>query len=133
MGRTKKVVEADAPAKTPKAKVIAGKPKPEAVEPNIVNGFVIEDNIPIPARKRFGGNSIYPVANLQVGQSFIVPANVDADLYADHNELGKAIKEQLRTISNRLSGAVRRFTKKNEALKFRVAITDDGVRVWRTE
>lgn len=120
-----------APKKEPKAKVKAAKVETEATE--VTSSFELEDNIPMPARQRFGNSTPYPFATMEVGQSFIVRVEVDADLYVDDNELGKAVVEEQRKIANRLSGATRRFTKSREGFKFGVRTVEGGVRVWRTE
>lgn len=128
MGRPKKDA---APKKAAKAKT-----KPEATETEAVatsSAFVLEDNIPLPARQRFGNTTPYPFASMGVNQSFIVEATVDADLYVNDDELGKAIVEEQRKIANRLGGAVRRFTKTHPDFKFAVRTVEGGVRVWRTE
>jgi hypothetical protein len=51
-------------------------------------------------------------------QSFVVKAKDD---------------EEKKRIANRLSGATRRFTKHNPAVKFAVRTVEDGIRVWRVE
>lgn len=99
----------------------------------VASKFTLEDNVPLPARIRAGGVSPYPFASMQVGQSFLVQADIDPDLYTSDEEFGKALVEEFRVLANRLSGATRRFTKTHEGYKFAVRTTSDGVRVWRVE
>lgn len=133
------------PAKTAAPKI--KKPKKEkvvkAVEADVPaapaaasSSIVIEKDIPIPATVRNGGASPYPFGQMEVNDSFIIKSSKDADLFASDEEFGKALLEDYRTIANRLSGAVRRFTKKTEEnFRFRVKTvpSEGGVRVWRVE
>lgn len=71
----------------------------------------VESGIPVPARtNRQGGRpSIYPFADLKVGESFFVP--------------GKTVKT--------MSQAARRAVKRLE-IELITCIVEGGVRVWRT-
>ena len=76
--------------------------------------FTIEDGISVPERfvpTSTGRKSVYPLADLQPGQSFMVPQG-EGDL--------KKIARNLRTATARLKGS-----------KFTVRTVDGGVRVWR--
>lgn len=118
-----------APAPAPKAK---GK---DAPAPATAGGFVLETGIDIPARTRFGGEGTetsYPFADMTAGQSFLMPVSVPETI-KDEKEKAKAFKEEARKLSNRISGAIRRFKKNNPGANFAVRTVDNGVRVWRTE
>lgn len=92
------------------------------------------------SRARFGGSSaLYPFATMEKGQSFFIPAEkVDASAYSSETEANKAQSEACSLVANRLSGAVRRFTKRNAGYTFQVKTVNDtqrgwGIRVRRTE
>jgi len=119
------------PAKEPKTETATTVAAEKAAP--VASAFTLEDNVPIPARIRAGGVSPYPFIDMQPGQSFVVEASVDADLYTSASEAEKAKAEESRTIANRLSGAVRRFTKRHTGYKFAVRTVPEGVRVWRVE
>ena len=76
--------------------------------------FQLETGIPVPPRASFGSvrGSKYPFADMEVGESFLVPEDV-----------------KLTTIRS----AIGAFNKNNKTVKFAVRNTDTGVRVWRTE
>lgn len=103
--------------------------------------FEIETGIPVPARRRptSSGSSLYPLASLEVGQSFFIAAQVDVSNYADATEGAKAQKEAIDTVINRMAGAIRRFLKSRNANEYnfivRADVKDDvqGVRVFREE
>lgn len=77
--------------------------------------FVLETGIEIPKRtvpgRRTG--SKYPFAQMEVGQSFLMSADVKA----------QTIRSAIGAFSKRYS----------DAGKFAVRNTDQGLRVWRTE
>lgn len=78
------------------------------------------------------------LAAMPVGASFLEPVEV-LDTIKDPAEREKVFKEKARIVSNRLSGAIRRFKKNNpEGFEFAMRTVDDpalgtGVRVWRQE
>ncbi len=79
--------------------------------------FVLEDGVPIAARRNSGNGgrrgSKYPFAQMQPGQSFLVP-------------------EDVKTLTVR--SAVGAFNKRNQAdCKFAVRVTPEGTRVWRVQ
>jgi hypothetical protein len=80
--------------------------------------FQIETNIPMPERTSSPGRtaSIYPLADMYVGDSFLVPLN-------------PITKEDRRRVSSSTSA----FTKRNKDLnvKFSIRAVDGGLRVWR--
>ena len=105
--------------------------------------FEIEDNVELTAKAGGGGQgTIYPFADLKVGQSFLVPVEIDKSAKtADARRASFA--ENARKVSNRLNGAKGRFAKKhpevNIALRTIAPGTTDsdgepmlaGVRVYR--
>lgn len=134
MARPKKA----APKKAKAVKTAEKTETTEAAAPAPVistSKITIDKNVPIPATVRSGGVSPYPFSTMEVTDSFLIKSDVDADLYANDEEFGKALVEDFRVIANRLSGACRRFTKRNEGYKFRVKTVpaEFGVRVWRVE
>lgn len=92
-----------------------------------------EETPPASVRASRSHTSQYPFKELAVGGWFEVETSADADLYANDEEFRKAKIEDLRTISNRLSGAVRRFTTRNEGYKFSVSTASNSVVVKRVE
>lgn len=90
-----------------------------------------EGDMPEAMRMSRSVASPYPFAAMEVGKGFVVAHDIDPDLYASETEAETAKREALRTIANRLSGAVRRFTKKNDGFKFKVYTAANGVGVKR--
>lgn len=102
-----------APAALPVGERLTSKKTVAATKPNTTE-FKIVSGVEKPVRQRLGA-SPYPFASLPVGDSFLVAAEViDATFYAGAQEATKAQAEALAVVSNRMSGAVRRFTKRNE-------------------
>lgn len=103
------------------------------------DGFEFDAGLPVPALTR-GGNTSETMKKLQampVGASFLEAVAVPTSI-KDADERAKAFKEATRTVSNRLSGAIRRFKKNHEGYEFAMRTVDDeangsGVRVWRVE
>lgn len=81
--------------------------------------FKIENDIPIPPKqsggKPMGRKAIYPLADLDIGQSFFVPCRP-----------GKTATQT----RNALSGSITQCSKKTGA-RFTTRIIDGGARVWR--
>lgn len=116
-------------------------PPPPPVPP--APTFTFDDGLDIP-RRAFGGAAggqtselALKLAQVPVGKSFIETITVAADVVGDDARLA-AFKAQAKTISNRVSGAIRRFRKQdgNASKNFAVrTVSDDklgfGVRVWR--
>lgn len=128
---------APAPAAPAPAAPVAAAPAPVAVEQAVAAPapvFTIEDNVPVPetTSRVVGQPSPYPLAQMNVNQSFMVPVTV-ADTITDEAERAKAFKEQARKLANAITGAARRFTEKegNENKKFLVRTVEGGVRCWR--
>jgi hypothetical protein len=79
--------------------------------------FQIETNVPVPAVANRGATaSVYPLADMYVGDSFLVP--LEPITLADRR---------------RVSAAVTGFAKRHKAkgLKFSVRSVEGGLRVWR--
>ncbi len=76
--------------------------------------FVIEKNIPIPARK--AARFIYPFAEMEIGDSFLVPI----------------LKEDMKTKRSRITSSVNNGRKRT-GYKFtsRYLEAEGGIRVWR--
>ncbi len=75
--------------------------------------YEIEDGVSIPKRTAGRHGSKYPFAQMDVGQSFLITADVKAST---------------------IRSAVGAFCKRNPGTgKFAVRGTEDGLRVWRTE
>ena len=89
---------------------------------NQINGFVIEDNVPIPeiqtVRARHG--TTMPLDRMQVGQSFLVPFKEGEDHQKGRKRVGATVSQTRK----RLLG-------KDSPTQFITAITEHGYRVWR--
>lgn len=119
-----------APKETKAADDTATETKPAS---RMVGDVEIRKGVPLPPRTRStAGQSIYKFSALEEeGDSFEIPHGKDADFYANENEFKQAVAEEKRTLSNRLTGAARRFMKANPGVKLAVRATADGVGVWR--
>lgn len=97
------------------------------------DNFKIEDGIDVtPINRSVGEASKYPFGDMKAGQSFLVPVDVPANV-TDPAEKAQVFKEKARQLSNRLSGATRRFRKHNPSANFAVRTVEGGIRVWRLE
>jgi len=101
--------------------------------------FTFDTGLDVPAMTRGSRTSetASKLAAMPVGASFLEPVEVPATI-KDPAEREKVFKEKARTVSNRLSGAIRRFKKNNEGFEFAMRTVNDatagtGVRVWRVE
>jgi len=102
-------------------------------------GFKFDTGLPVPPMVRGARSSetADKLAAMPVGASFLEPVSVPETI-KDEAEREKVFKENARTVSNRLSGAIRRFKKNNEGFEFAMRTVNDatagtGVRVWRVE
>lgn len=79
--------------------------------------FKIDSHIPIPADVSTGRRSTYPLADMNVGDSFLVPFNGDT----------------AKKVTQRLHSAVSQFQRRNtdSDRRFTVRAEATGVRVWR--
>lgn len=117
-------------APAPKAKQPAA--KTEASAP----AFTLDEGLAVPSIQRVGGvASQYPFKDMKVGTSFLLPVKVP-DTIKDADEREAAFKEEARKLSNRISGATRRFKERNEGYDFAIRTVNNdelgsGVRVWR--
>lgn len=97
--------------------------------------FIVGD-APMPAVKRSlrKGQSRYPFAMMNVGQTFFVPVAIERALYVSVEEADAAEREELARTSNRLSGAARSFSKNAEGYRFSIVVGRDeasnSVGVW---
>ena len=85
-----------------------------------MTAITVEKNIPIP-ESRFGkgrqpGETKYPFAELQVGDSFMVPTKKQTDI----NKMQSSI-----------CGHAFQYKRKNRDTNFTTRIVDGGIRVWR--
>jgi hypothetical protein len=85
--------------------------------------FTIEGNIEVPERVRRGKTEKYPFSQLEVKQSFFVPAG--------------DLQDVVKTVTHAAYGAEKRFEKQGTSKRFTVRkFEQDGVsgaRVWRIE
>lgn len=112
-----------------KARAAAVAPDNEAGQTATQNdtNFKIVMGVVRPPRVRLSGASPYPFKSLPVGGSFMIPAEViDKANYSTEKEAAKAQAEACGLVANRLSGATRRFTKRNDGYKFTVFTVDNG-------
>ena len=124
--KNKKALELAKPRKTVAKKKVPAKAK----APELMKGFTMEDDVPIPMR-RSHNESIYPLKEMAIGKSFFVEAEKLSGEYSDPLEAQKARKEELNRLYRRLVSAVSTVRKRNSEAKFVVRIVDNGVRVWR--
>lgn len=116
-------------------------PSTAPVPPAAAPAYTFDDGLDIPGRTVSAIGQPSPLhlklKAMNVGQSFIEAVTVDASV-TDPTERAKAFAEKCRTVSNRLSGAIRRFRKGGgEGMNFTIrTVSSDthgyGVRVWRT-
>lgn len=91
--------------------------------------FEIEDGIPIPASARQSGPGRrlkYPLDQLDIGQSFMVPVpdNPDPSVY----------ESEMQRTTSRLSNAANRYRKQQDPNFYAVVRrVEGGVRLWRTQ
>lgn len=71
--------------------------------------YEIEKTVPIPSRRR------YPIKNLNIGESFLVPTQ----------DVSTGTYSTLTTICGR--------EKRKTGKRFTVRLVEDGIRVWRVE
>jgi hypothetical protein len=79
--------------------------------------FVIEKNIPVPENVRTGRRSTYPLSDMQVGDSFLVPFDLD-----DHKKVTQRVHSAASQFRRRVTDSQRQFVVREETT---------GVRVWR--
>lgn len=107
------------------------------------SGFTFDMALPIPAATRASGPGTSEVAMkleaCPVGASFLMPAEADANI-TDAAEREKDFRDKARKLSNNVSGAIRRFKKKEgmgeREFTIRTVNSADlgaGVRVWRSK
>lgn len=112
----------------------------KAAAPVEVGGFTLDTGLSVPPRTRFGGDEsapAYPFKEMPIGSSFLLDVTVPETI-KDEKEREKAAKEGARKLSNKISGAIRRFRKANPGYNFAIRTVNDdtlgrGVRVWRVE
>lgn len=145
MTKAKKKAAAKTSTRNLKSKKTSKKANLKVVRPTTANetGIVLEDNAFFPEGRigRIGSaDRKYPLASMEVGQTFFVSAAIDASAYASAKEADKAQSEACRVVANRLAGVVRRFKKGGQFddRKFVVRTVNDvqygwGVRLKRVE
>lgn len=101
--------------------------------------YEFETGLDVPALTRATRTSetAQKLAAMPVGASFLEPVERNKSI-KDEGERNKVFKETCRTVSNRMSGAIRRFKKNHDGYDFATRVVDDpalgaGVRVWRVE
>lgn len=75
----------------------------------------IQKNIPIPAKPKKGRHHIYPFRMMEVGDSFLLPDTKGLKRIYDHP----------------VYDAARKFKIRNEGFDFSLALTQQGLRIWR--
>jgi len=96
--------------------------------------FKIEKNIPVPAATSSTQDAKYPLDDMEVGDSFLIPVEVPASVKGD-KERAAAFADEVKTFKNRLTGAFGRYRKKdgNQAKRFVNRTVEGGVRAFRVE
>lgn len=88
----------------------------------------VQRDVPVPTRR---GRIKYPIAELEVGESFFIPANLGLQ-DGDRDEL-----KTMNLLQARLSSCTRAVAENNPGRRFAtrrvVEQGQRGVRVWRTE
>lgn len=92
----------------------------QAVSPAVMSDFVIEDDVPMPVQRRSNRPIPYPLAEMQVGQSFFVPATPDVLDLAKYRA----------NVSSRVSQCKKRL-ELDSTFVVGVELERNGVRVWR--
>lgn len=103
---------------------MAKAPKAEAATPK----FQYDLDLPVPTIRRSNGElseTAQMLAGMPLGASYLTPVIVP-DTITDATEAEKAFKDGARIVSNRLSGAARRFVKQNPGHKFDVRTVTGG-------
>lgn len=103
-----------------------------------IGAFNFDVDLPVPAMTRGASRTSDMGEKLKampVGASFLEAVTVPETI-KDDAERAKVFKEKTRSVSNRLSGSVRRFKKSNPDYDFVLRTVEDdklgfGVRVWR--
>ena len=80
--------------------------------------FTVESGIEMPKRARGRAPTKFPMSDMAVGQSFLIPCDI-------------ADKKALTNWRRKFLVAKQAFTKQFEA-EFKTATVDGGIRVWRT-
>ena len=78
--------------------------------------FQVESNIPVVASARGRKPTAFPLDQMEIGDSFLIPCNVGE-------------KKELDSWRRKLLVARKRFA---ADWSFKTAIVEDGLRVWRT-
>jgi hypothetical protein len=94
-------------------------------------------NIPEATRGARSSETADKLSAMPEGASFLEPVTVPATV-TDAGERDKMFKETARSLTNRMSGAIRRFKAKNDGYDFAIRTVNDdtlgrGVRVWRVK
>lgn len=114
--KAKKIVKPAKVVKTPKPA-----PKPTVAIAATGSKYPVLEGAGWPARiVRTGGVSPYPFATMKPEAVFFVSAQIDKSKYKTPAEADQAQLEECRRVVNRMSGATRRFSKKNKGFKFSV-------------
>lgn len=103
-----------------------------------VGAFQFDMGLPVPEAKRGAAKTSAMnerLAAMPVGASFLEVVSVPETI-KDEAERKKVFTETTRSVMNRISGSVRRFTKNHADHKFELRTVDDdvlghGVRVYR--
>ena len=94
--------------------------------------FEIESDIPQVNNKRGRKPTDFPLENMQVGDSFLIPVIVQLAEDATDSEKAEEFKKSVESWRRRFLLAKIRYMGKHGG-KFSTAIVTDGLRVWRTE
>jgi hypothetical protein len=108
-------------------------PKPGTTAP--ATKFQIIKNVPLPQLRvgsARGGDDGYPWADLEVGDHFVVPADVPSTI-TDPAERASAMKDAIRKLSSKLSGRIRTQKKQNPDRDYAARTVENGVGIWRVE
>lgn len=83
--------------------------------------FQLEAGVPIISGKRGRKPTEFPLGDMEVGYSFLIPCNTQE-------------KKEVESWRRKLLVAKKRFIEENgEGYKFQTAVVAEGLRVWRTQ
>lgn len=82
--------------------------------------FTLESNVPIAAAPRGRKATTFPLADMEIGQSFVMAIEGE----------GKEATKNLESWRRKVRIAIKAFVAEFDA-KFQMAKTPDGLRVWR--
>lgn len=94
--------------------------------------FVIESGVTPVSNKRGRKATEFPLGEMAVGDSFMIPTVPKVAEDADEAAIAEATKKMIESWRRKVLIAKKSFCAEFEG-KFQTAVVDGGLRVWRTE